>query len=54
MSFNRIELNKTVLKRLIIRIYSLERENNKTKKYTNKAMVSRIVDIIEREVKNGY
>lgn len=45
-------LNKTVLFSLKMRIYELEKENNKTKKLTNNQMTDKIRHLIERASEN--
>jgi len=47
-------LNEDVKHKLRAEIYSLEKENQKTKKLSDKAMKEKIVEIIEREVKKCY
>lgn len=58
MDFNHeqeIEINQETLKILKYRIYNMERENYKTKKFKDSEMVDRIRKLIEMEVeKNGY
>ena len=49
-----IELNETVLRRMRMRIYTLERENQKTKAYSDKDMKAEIIKIIEEEIKKCY
>ena len=46
----KIELNPDSLKILKNRIYLMERENHKTKKYKDNEMVKRIRKLIEAEV----
>jgi len=46
----KIELNPDSLKILKNRIYLMERENHKTKKYKDNDMVERIRKLIEAEV----
>jgi hypothetical protein len=46
----KIELNPDSLKILKNRIYLMERENHKTKKYKDNEMVERIRKLIEAEV----
>lgn len=46
----KIELNPDSLKILKNRIYLIERENHKTKKYKDNEMVERIRKLIEAEV----
>lgn len=48
------ELNHIVLNSLKNRIYTIERENNKTKKLTNFQMSEKIRQMIERAVENDY
>jgi hypothetical protein len=53
MEFNsdkRLEINPDSLKILKMRIYHMERENHKTKKYKDNEMVERIRKLIEAEV----
>ncbi|MDY0278062.1 MAG: hypothetical protein RBQ97_08255 [Acholeplasma sp.] len=45
-------LNQTVLFSLKMRIYELEKENNKTKKLTNNQMTDKIRHLIERAAEN--
>lgn len=49
-SFKKIELNPDTLKILKHRIYKMERENYKTKKFKDNEMVDRIRKLIEAEV----
>lgn len=46
----KLELNQDSLKILRNRIYLMERENHKTKKYKDNEMVERIRKLIEAEV----
>lgn len=46
----KLELNQDSLKMLRNRIYLMERENHKTKKYKDNEMVERIRKLIEAEV----
>ncbi|NLD50197.1 MAG: hypothetical protein GX660_23925 [Clostridiaceae bacterium] len=46
----KIELNQDSLKMLKYRIYIMEKENHKTKKYKDNEMVERIRKLIEAEV----
>ncbi|WP_425060347.1 hypothetical protein SCACP_10380 [Sporomusa carbonis] len=46
----KLELNPDSLKMLKNRIYHMERENHKTKKYKDNEMVERIRKLIEAEV----
>jgi len=46
----KLELNPDSLKMLKYRIYHMERENHKTKKYKDNEMVERIRKVIEAEV----
>jgi hypothetical protein len=46
----KLELNQDCLKILKHRIYIMERENHKTKKYKDNEMVERIRKLIEAEV----
>lgn len=48
----KLDVNKT--KRMIYRIYTLERENTKTGKYSEKQMKEEIKKIIEEEAKKCY
>ena len=48
----KLDVNKT--KRMIYRIYSLERENTKTGRYSEKQMKEEIKKIIEEEAKKCY
>jgi hypothetical protein len=47
---NKLELNPDSLRMLKNRIYHMERENHKTKKYKDNEMVERIRKLIEAEV----
>lgn len=47
---NNINLNPDSLRLLKSRIYHMERENHKTKKYNNNDMVDKIRRLIEAEV----
>jgi len=49
-NYKKIELNPDSLKILKNRIYHMERENHKTKKYKDNEMVERIRKLIEAEV----
>lgn len=49
-SDKKLELNPDSLKILKNRIYLMERENHKTKKYKDNEMVDRIRKLIEAEV----
>ncbi len=49
-SNNFLELNPDSLRILKHRIYQMERENHKTKKYKDNEMVDRIRKLIETEV----
>lgn len=51
---NKPELDETVLRRMRMRIYTLERENQKTKIYSDKAMREEIIKIIEEEIRKCY
>ena len=51
-SEERLDVNKT--KRMIYRIYALERENTKTGKFSEKQMKEEIKKIIEEEAKKCY
>ena len=48
------EIDEKKLRRMVIRIYQLERENSKTGKYTDKKMKELIQNIIEAEVKKCF
>lgn len=48
------EIDKEKLKRMIVKIYALERENSKTGKRNEKEMKNEIQNIIEEEVKACY
>jgi len=53
MEFNsdiKLELDQNILKRLKTRIYLMERENHKTKKYKDNEMLDKIRKVIEAEV----
>lgn len=45
------ELNTTLLRKLELKIFSLEHENHKTKKLTDSEMVQRIRKIIDEYVR---
>jgi hypothetical protein len=47
---NEFQLNQDSLRMLKHRIYEMERENHKTKKYKDNDMVERIRKLIEAEV----
>lgn len=49
-----IELDEKKLRRMLNRIYLLERQNSKTGKYTDKTMKEQIIRIIEEEVKKCF
>ena len=50
----KIELDEKKLRRMLNRIYHLERQNSKTGKYTEKKMKEEIQKIIEEEVKKCF
>ena len=49
-----VEIDPKKLKRMVLRIYALERENTKTGKRNEKEMKNEIQSIIEEEVKKCY
>lgn len=49
-----IEINSDKLKRMLKRVYRIERENTKTGSKTEKKMKEEICAIIEEEVKKCY
>lgn len=48
------KLDEKKLRRMLNRIYSLERQNSKTEKYTEKKMKEEIQAIIEEEADKCY
>ena len=54
MTLEEKEREEKKLKRMIIRIYTLERENSKTVAKTDKKMREEIINIIEEEAKKCY
>ena len=53
-SENAVELDAKKLRRMLNRIYQLERQNSKTGKYTDKKMKEQIEKIIEEEAKKCF
>lgn len=51
---NVVELDEKKLRRMLNRIYQLERQNSKTGKYTDKKMKEQIENIIEEEAKKCF
>lgn len=51
---NTVELDERKLRRMLNRIYFLERQNSKTSKYTDKKMKEQIEHIIEEEAKKCF
>jgi hypothetical protein len=51
---NVVELDEKKLRRMLNKIYQLERQNSKTGKYTDKKMKEQIEIIIEEEVKKCF
>lgn len=51
---NKIDISVEKLKRMILKIYFIERENSKTGMETDKRMKEKIQAIIEEEVKKCY
>ena len=51
---NAVKLDAKKLRRMLNRIYQLERENSKTGKYTDKKMKEQIEKIIEEEAKKCF
>lgn len=49
-----VEIDSKKLKRMVLRIYALERENTKTNSRSEKEMKAVIQSIIEEEVKKCY
>ncbi len=49
-----LEIKPDVLKRMLKRVYRIERENTKTGSKTEKKMKEEICSIIEEEVKKCY
>ncbi len=49
-----LELEEAKLRRMIYRIYSLERNNTKTENMTDKVIKTKIEEIIEEEAKKCY
>ena len=54
MNDNEIVIEKQKIVRMVKRIYSLERDNTKTGKRSEKEMKTEIERIIEEEVKKCY
>ena len=51
---NVVELDEKKLRRMLNRIYQLERQNSKTGKYTDKKMKEQFENIIEEEAKKCF
>lgn len=51
---NAVKLDAKKLRRMLNRIYQLERQNSKTGKYTDKKMKEQIEKIIEEEAKKCF
>lgn len=51
---NAVALDEKKLRRMLNRIYQLERQNSKTGKYTDKKMKEAIEKIIEEEAKKCF
>lgn len=51
---NILQLDETKINRLKLHILRLERENLKTREFTNEDMVNKIRKLIEEEVKKCY
>ena len=51
---NVVELDEKKLRRMLNRIYQLERQNSKTGKYTDKKMKEEIEKIIEEEAQKCF
>ena len=51
---NVVELDEKKLRRMLNKIYKLERQNSKTGKYTDKKMKEQIEKIIEEEAKKCF
>ena len=49
-----LKLEAAKLRRMIYRIYSLERNNTKTENMTDKVLKQKIIEIIEEEAKKCY
>ena len=49
-----LELEEAKLRRMINRIYGLERNNTKTENMTDKVLKQKIIEIIEEEAKKCY
>lgn len=49
-----IQLDEKKLRRMLNKIYSLERQNSKTGKYNDKKMKEKIQEIIEEEAKKCF
>lgn len=49
-----VELDEKKLRRMLNKIYQLERQNSKTGKYTDKKMKEQIEKIIEEEAKKCF
>ena len=49
-----LELEEAKLRRMIFRIYGLERNNTKTQSMTDKVLKQKIIEIIEEEAKKCY
>ena len=51
---NVVELDEKKLRRMLTKIYQLERQNSKTGKFTDKRMKEEIEKIIEEEAKKCF
>lgn len=54
MNKQEVQLEKSKLKRMVERIYEIERENTKTGRKNDKDMINEIERIIEEESKKCY
>lgn len=54
MNEQEIQLEKSKIKRMVERIYEIERENTKTGRRNKKEMITEIERIIEEESKKCY
>lgn len=52
--YDEVQLDPEKLKRMLKRVYRIERENTKTGSKTEKKMKEEICDIIEEEAKKCY
>lgn len=51
---SKLTIDQKKLKRMVLRIYALERENTKTNKRNDREMKNEIQNIIEEEAKKCY